>query len=142
MVGVLYLILNIKIVNSFFYIEKVSYCYNMTPKYCMVDVFCGKRMLIKVVVILLNITMYLKKNLSLLILSFTSLVCSRVMFAFFNDPEGPNLLVVVVMAVVVFALSLPVYRHYSSETQDSHKRLFLPILTQVVVVTSIYFLFR
>ncbi len=35
------------------------------------------------------------KKTSLLILGTTSVVCSRVMFSFFNDPEGPNLLVVI-----------------------------------------------
>lgn len=82
--------------------------------------------------------MYFKKNISVFILGFTSLVCSRAMFAFFDDPEGPNLLIVVVMAVVVFVFSLPVYRRYSSETQDGQKRLFLPVLSQVVVVTIFY----
>lgn len=86
--------------------------------------------------------MYFKKNISLFILFFTSLVCSRAMFAFFDDPEGPNLLVVVVMAMVVFVLSLPVYRCYSSEAQDGQKRLFLPILTQVVVVIFFYVFLR
>ena len=32
------------------------------------------------------------KNSSLLILAITAVVCSRIMFAFFHDPEGPNLL--------------------------------------------------
>lgn len=64
------------------------------------------------------------------------------MFAFFDDPEGPNLLIVVVMAAVVFAFSLPVCRRYSSETQDGQKRLFLPVLSQVVVVTIFYLFLR
>lgn len=93
-------------------------------------------------VILFNINMHLKKHISLSILFFTSLVCSRAMFAFFDDPERPNLLVVVAIAVVVFVLSLPVYRRYSSETQNSHKRLLFPVFVQVAVIIFFYLFLR
>lgn len=36
---------------------------------------------------------------------------SRTMFSFFDDPEGPNLLVVVVMAGVIYFLSLAICQY-------------------------------
>jgi len=54
--------------------------------------------------------MYLKsKKTALLILGIASVVCSRAVFFFINDPEGPNLLVVMVLAVLIFFISLGVY---------------------------------
>jgi hypothetical protein len=49
------------------------------------------------------------KNSSLLLLAITAIVCSRIMFAFFHDPEGPNLLVVTGMAAVIYFVSSAVY---------------------------------
>jgi hypothetical protein len=47
--------------------------------------------------------MYFKsKKTSLLILGITSIICSRTMFVFFDDPEGPNLLIVFVAALVLY----------------------------------------
>lgn len=72
-----------------------------------------------------------------LILGATSLVCSRILFLFFNDPEGPNLLVVVGMASAVYLLSLVAYA-LNSSTAGS-KRLVLVILIQILLVVSLYF---
>ncbi len=77
---------------------------------------------------------------SLVTLGLTSLVCSRAMFSLFNDPEGPNLLVVIGMAVVVYALSLAVYLYYPSTKLEGLKRLLLVILIQIIIVTGFYFL--
>lgn len=80
--------------------------------------------------------MYFKsKKTSLLILGITSIVCSRVMFLFFNDPEGPNLLVVIGVAMVVYFLSLAAYLFNSS----SLKKLLLAIFIQIIIVTGFYF---
>jgi hypothetical protein len=49
------------------------------------------------------------KKLSLIILGIASLVCSRVIFMFLDDPEGPNLLIVVVLAAILYTTSLAVY---------------------------------
>ncbi len=46
---------------------------------------------------------------SLFILAVASLLCSRLIFAFIKDPEGPNLLIVAVLGVVIFALFLAAY---------------------------------
>ncbi len=82
--------------------------------------------------------MYFKsKKTSLIILGITALVCSRPMFHFFNDPEGPNLLVVTVAAAIVYALSLLAYYFVLSAT--GLKRLILTILIQVIIVVGLYF---
>jgi hypothetical protein len=49
------------------------------------------------------------KKLPLLILGIASLVCSRAGFFFIGDPEGPNLLIVVVLAAILYSASLAVY---------------------------------
>lgn len=80
----------------------------------------------------------ISKRTSLIILGITSLVCSRAMFAFFNDPEGPNLLIVVVLAVIVYFLSLGAFLYSSSVT--GIKKLLLAIFVQIIIVTGLYFL--
>lgn len=82
--------------------------------------------------------MYFKsKKISLLVLAATSLVCSRTLFALFNDPEGPNLLIVTVLALIVYVSSLTVYLFNLPIT--GLKRLLLAILIQVLLVTGLYF---
>jgi hypothetical protein len=62
------------------------------------------------------------------------------MFLFFNDPEGPNLLVVMGMAVIVYFLSLAVYLLGSSTLLlTGIKRLLLVIFIQIILVTGFYF---
>jgi hypothetical protein len=80
-----------------------------------------------------------KKTL-LLLLGTTSVVFSRAMFLFFNDSEGPNLLVVIGIAAAVYFLSLAVYLFYSSATDL--KRLWVAILIQMLLVTGLYFFLR
>lgn len=75
------------------------------------------------------------KRAALAILGVTSVLCSRAMFFFFNDPEGPNLLIVLVTAAIIYFLSLVVYLFNS----PSFKRLLYTILFQVVFVSSLYF---
>jgi hypothetical protein len=75
-----------------------------------------------------------EKKTSLLILGITSIVCSRVMLVSFNDPEGPNLLIVTVMAVLVYSVSLIAYLSNLSIP----KKLLLAIFIQIIVVTGLY----
>jgi hypothetical protein len=49
------------------------------------------------------------KKISLLVLGVASVALSRIVFLFINDPEGPNLLIVMVLAAVIFAVSLAIY---------------------------------
>ncbi len=81
--------------------------------------------------------MYFKsKRISLIILGLTSMVCSRAMFWFFDDPEGPNLLIVTGMAAVLYFLSLKAYQLIFSTT--GFKRLFLAIATQIIIATTFF----
>jgi hypothetical protein len=79
------------------------------------------------------------KNVSLLILGLTSMVCSQGFFALVNDPEGPNLLVVIGITAIVFGLSLAVYIFYPSSKLIGLKRLLVAIFVQIMIVTGIYF---
>lgn len=79
----------------------------------------------------------ISKKISLLILGITAIACSRTMFLLFNDPEGPNLLIVTVMALFLYLLSLPVYLFGPSTT--GLKKLLLAICIQIIVVTGLYF---
>ena len=72
---------------------------------------------------------------SLIILAVTSLICSRAMFFFFHDPEGPNLLIVTVAAIIIYFLSLVAYAFKLS----SLKKLLLAIFIQIVIVVGLYF---
>jgi hypothetical protein len=80
------------------------------------------------------------KKASLIILGITAIVLSRVMFLFFNDPEGPNLLVVLGMAAVVYLLSLVPYSFGPSAT--SQKKLILGFCAQIVILVCFYFFLR
>lgn len=81
---------------------------------------------------------YKSKKISLLILGVTAIVCSRAPFFFFNDPEGPNLLVVMVMAGILYFLSLAVYV-YTPSTLRGLTRLLLVIFIQILLTTGFYF---
>jgi hypothetical protein len=82
--------------------------------------------------------MHLSKKISLTLLAVTALLGSRSMFAFFDDPEGPNLLIVVVTAGVVYALSFTVFLSSLSES----KKLPLAILVQLLILTTLAYLGR
>jgi len=65
------------------------------------------------------------------------MIFSRTIFFFFNDPEGPNLLVVTVMAMIIYFLSLGVMRLLKSSAIDI-KRLFIIIFIQIIIATTFY----
>lgn len=75
------------------------------------------------------------KKSSLLFLVITSLFCSRAFFLFINDPEGPNLLIVVVLALFVYAISLIAYT-LIPESTELRKRA-LAILLQILVIAGL-----
>jgi ABC-type uncharacterized transport system permease subunit len=79
----------------------------------------------------------ISKKTSLIILGVTSLVLSRAVFVLFDDPEGPNLLIVVVTAAIVYFLSLSAYLFIPSSTNE--KKLLLAVFVQVILVTGSYF---
>ena len=78
------------------------------------------------------------KKSSLLILAMTAALCSRAMFAFFDDPEGPNLVVVTGMAVVIFLLSLAVYLSNLFPSLTGFKRSSVTVLMQIFVAAGFY----
>lgn len=80
--------------------------------------------------------MYFSKKTSLFILAITALVCSRAMFFFIDDPEGPNLLIVTVMAAIMYSLSLVTYLYVPSIKTNLYK-LFLGVLVQILVATGV-----
>ncbi len=75
------------------------------------------------------------KKASLIILCITSILFSRTMFFFFNDPEGPNLLIVMVTAAILYFLSLTAYL----SNLQTLKKLLLAIFIQLMIVTGLYF---
>lgn len=76
------------------------------------------------------------KKMSLLLLAITAVVCSRVLFLFFNDPEGPNLLIVIGTAVIVYGISLAAYSF--NPTTTTLKKSLLAICIQILVVSGLY----
>jgi hypothetical protein len=73
---------------------------------------------------------------SLLLLGITALVCSRALFFLFNDPEGPNLLVVTVLALILYIASYVVWRFVPATTAS--KKLLLAISAQIIIATGLY----
>jgi len=73
-----------------------------------------------------------------MILGVTAIICSRMLFFFFNDPEGPNLLIVAAFAMVVYFLSFAAYVFSPSKIKGL-KRLSLVICIQILSVIGIYF---
>lgn len=85
------------------------------------------------------------KKISLFILSTTSVVFARILFFFFADPEGPNLLVVIGMAVVIYFLSFGVYEFIASKYRFLYlpllmgrERLLVTICMQILIVIAFY----
>ena len=76
------------------------------------------------------------KKTSLLLLVITAFVCSRTLFFLFHDPEGPNLLIVTVLAMILYVASLIVWRFIRATTAS--KKLLLGICTQILIVTGLY----
>lgn len=77
------------------------------------------------------------KKRSFIILAITAVVFSRVPFFLFNDPEGPNLLVLAVAAAAVYLISLTAYI-FGSGIKESY-RFWLAMLIQILLVTGLYF---
>ena len=76
------------------------------------------------------------KKLSLLLLVITALVCSRTLFFFFHDPEGPNLLIVTVLALILYGASFLAWRFIPATTVS--KKLLFAICTQLLIVVGLY----
>jgi hypothetical protein len=60
------------------------------------------------------------------------------MFAFFDDPEGPNLLVVTAMAAVIYFMSSAVYLSNFSPLLTGFKRSSATIFIQIFIATGFW----
>lgn len=81
--------------------------------------------------------LFTSKKVSLIALAITALIFSRAMFFFFNDPEGPNLLVVMGAAAIVYVVSLAPYA--SGSPAAGSKKFWLAIVIQILLVAALYF---
>ena len=78
------------------------------------------------------------KKISLIMLAATAIICSRMLFFVFNDPEGPNLLIVAGLALAVYLLSSAAYI-FSPSKISGIKRLSAVICIQIILVIGLYF---
>jgi hypothetical protein len=80
------------------------------------------------------------KTVPLLILALTAVVVSGAVFAFFRDQEGPNLVVVMGLAAILY---LPCVAFYlSSAIRTSLRRLVGTIVVQVLIAAGVYLALR
>gem|GEM_PF-1728808 len=83
------------------------------------------------------VSMFLESGkMPLLLLVITAFVCSRALFFFFHDPEGPNLLIVTVLALILYSASFIARRFIPATTAT--KKLLFAICTQLFIVTGLY----
>jgi hypothetical protein len=71
------------------------------------------------------------KKVSLIILFVISMFVSRSMFFFIDDPEGPNLLIVTVLALILYFLTLPIFLYFKT---TYFKKFLLAIGGMVILV--------
>jgi len=84
-------------------------------------------------------TMQLKpKTVSLLILAATALACSATVLHSFRDPEGPNPLIIVGLAAIIYLLSLAFYLPRIVPTLAGPSRVLAAIIVQLVVAVGVY----
>lgn len=87
--------------------------------------------------------MFTSNKTILFILAITAIACSRTTLFFFDDPEGPNLLVVLGMATIVYLLSLAVYAFKPLRFSFiGPKKLVIVFCIQVLIVVGLYFCLR
>ncbi len=78
------------------------------------------------------------KRISIIILAATAIICSRTLFFFFSDTEGPNLLIVLGLALAVYFLSYVAYSFEPSKMKGIG-RLSVAICIQILLVIGLYF---
>jgi hypothetical protein len=81
-------------------------------------------------------SMPLESNkISLLLLVITAFVCSRTLFFLFHDPEGPNLLIVTVLALILYSASWIAWRFIPA---TASKKILFAICAQLLIVIGLY----
>ena len=83
-----------------------------------------------------NMLLESKRTSLLLLLVITAFVLSRALFFFFHDPEGPNLLIVTVMALILYGASVTAWKFIPATSVS--KKLLFAICTQVLIVAGFY----
>jgi hypothetical protein len=84
---------------------------------------------------------YRSKKISLLLMAVSAFLCTRLLFLFFNDPEGPNLFIVTVFALGIYALSTAAYLFGPSKIKGI-QRISAAICIQILSVVVLYFCMR
>jgi hypothetical protein len=82
------------------------------------------------------------RNSSLLILAITALTCSRSVFALFHDPEGPNILVVTVLAALIYLISAAAYLSNAWPSLAGLRRTLAAVFIQIGVAAFLYLALR
>lgn len=78
---------------------------------------------------------------SIVLLAAISLVVSRGTLALFDDPEGPNVLVVVLGAVALFVPSM-IFVLSSRIALTGYKKLAAAVVLQIVLAAGLYLVLR
>lgn len=81
---------------------------------------------------------YKSKQISLIILAATAVICNGTLLRLFNDPEGPNLVVTGGLALILFCLSAALYL-WGPTGIKGIRRLLTVIAMQVSLVIILYF---
>ncbi|MBP6949276.1 MAG: hypothetical protein KBB50_04395 [Candidatus Pacebacteria bacterium] len=82
--------------------------------------------------------MYTKqKTISLITLYIVSLLSSKIAFWFLNDPEGPNLLIVIVFATILYFSSLVIYLYIIQKITHNNVTLIRTNLAKLLIVILI-----
>ncbi|WP_214653035.1 hypothetical protein [Mucilaginibacter segetis] len=77
----------------------------------------------------------------MILLAVTALICSRLLFVFFHDPEGPNLLIVAVMALAIYLPTAAAYL-FGPNRIKGWGRIGAVIGGQLLLVTVLYFFMK
>src|SRR4029078_10485001 len=72
---------------------------------------------------------------SLILLVITAFLCSRALFFFFHDPEGPNLLIVTVLALILYSASFIAWRFIPA---TAGKKILFAICAPLLIVADLY----
>ena len=72
----------------------------------------------------------------LVLMLVTAFTCARTLFFLFHDPEGPNLLIVTVLALILYGASFLAWNFIPATTAS--KKLLFAVCAQLVIVTGLY----
>jgi uncharacterized membrane protein len=78
----------------------------------------------------------------LLLLALTAAICSRATFAMLDDPEGPNLIVITSLTVIIFLAAIVAYISGTFPALTGFKRVFSIIPIQILTAATIYLILR